>query len=124
MIEKIKKKIKQIISADNFATYVVWATIQHAVVMSLAWPWDINLGLNALLATIVFGPLFHSPNAKLVAITTVMGFIMYFLLAHAWASYGAWASLLFLAYIPLHASIALWLKKRMNLAVWLAYEEK
>ena len=54
-IFKMIKKIKSLMKTDSFASYCIWATIQHTMVLALAWPWSISLGSTALLATAIFG---------------------------------------------------------------------
>lgn len=83
----------------NFATYLGWATIQHAFVLLFVYGLTLIFGEDGfwqiIVATLIFGSL-HIPNYPLVCITLLGGIITYYFVF----GLGLWTMAIF---IPIHA---------------------
>lgn len=99
----VMEKLKKLIGTDTFQSYLLWAVVQHAIVLTVASLLPLSLVGKTIFSALLFGAL-HFPNNLLMAITLFAGVLIY----GCFYSFGIWAMFLV---APAHAALGLMLRK-------------
>jgi len=105
---------------STFLNYFIWAIIQHGIVLLTCWTWPEEVVTSIFLSIILF-TLAHFPNFKLMPITLIASFFIYYIFGILLINFGLYALIWFLPVNLIHSYIGrVLIKKGMDLRVlWL-----